>query len=142
MNENESETAMSGQNPAGKQPQPRVPRSIRFSDSEWACIEKEAKARGMTAAEFVRHAAVRLATGKVAANSVIFLPEVAAQIKRIFRGVDLLSMLKRDELIRDGSLEELDLAAEAASESQEAMRSEANNFAHARLVALLTVGTG
>lgn len=57
-------------------------------------------------------------TGKIAANSVIFLPEVAAQIERIYRGVDLLSMLKRDELIREGSLEVLDRAVEAASESQ------------------------
>ncbi len=40
LNENESETAKSDQIPAGKQPQPRVPRSIRFSDSEWACMEQ------------------------------------------------------------------------------------------------------
>ncbi len=62
----------------------------------------------MTSAELVRHAAVSLATRKFAANLATFPPEIAAQIERIYRGVYLLSTLKRDELVRDGRQEELE----------------------------------
>ena len=118
MKEPESATTKSGHESAPKQPEPRAPRSIRFSDSEWAGIEKEAKARGMTAAELVRHAAVGLSAGKLAPASAQFPPEIAAQIERIYRGVYLLSTLKRDGLVREGRQNELDSIAKAASESQ------------------------
>ena len=101
-----------------KRPRPRAPRSIRFSDSEWAGIETTAETRGMTAAELVRHAAVSLATRKFAANLATFPPEIAAQIERIYRRVYLLSTLKRDEMVRDGRQEKLGRIAKAASESQ------------------------
>ena len=126
MNENESETAKSNQNPAGKQPQPRVPRSIRFSDSEWACIEKEARAGGMTAAELVRHAAVSLAAGTLSQNSSQHPPEIVAQIERIYRGVYLISTLKRDEMIREGRQDECDQITKNARDSQVSIRHEAS----------------
>ena len=56
----------------------RAPRSIRFSDLEWVGIEKESKARGMTAAELVRHAVVELSTGKLAPPAQPFLSEIVA----------------------------------------------------------------
>ena len=126
MNENESETAKSDQNPAGKPPQPRVPRSIRFSDSEWARIEKEAKARGMTAAEFVRHAAVSLAAGTLSQNPPQLPPEIVAQVERIYRGVYLISTLKRDEMIREGRQDECDQITKNARDSQDSIRHEAS----------------
>lgn len=107
--------------PAG----PRTPRSIRFADAEWVRIEHCARARGMTTAELVRHAAVSFAGGRRAAHSGTFRPDIAAQIERMYRGVHLLSTLKRDELIRDGRQRELERVLEDARESQASIRSEA-----------------
>lgn len=98
--------------------EPRSPRSIRFSDSEWAGIENEAKARGMTAAELVRHAAVNFAAGKLMPNTEAFPREIVAQIERIYRGVYLLSTLKRNEMVRDGQQEALERIHKSAHESQ------------------------
>ena len=115
MTENHSKT---GENSDEKLAESRSPRSIRFSDSEWTRIEQEAAERGMTAAELVRHAAVSIAKGKRPANSLPFPPEIAAQIERIYRGVYLLSTLKRDELVREGRKNELDRVMKDAHESQ------------------------
>ena len=121
MTENHSIAGDSSENPDEKHGESRSPRSIRFSDSEWTCIEKEAKERGMTAAELVRHAALSFATGKLTANSPGLPPEIAAQIERIYRGVYLLSTLKRDELVREGRKNELDRTMKDARDSQSAL---------------------
>ena len=121
MNENEPDTTKSRRESAPKLTEPRTPRSIRFSDPEWLGIETEAKARGMTAAELVRHAAVELSVGKLAPASAQLPPEIVAQIERIYRGVYLLSTLKRDGLVREGRQNELDRVAKAASESQQSI---------------------
>ena len=118
MTENHSVAGDSSENSDEKHGETRSPRSIRFSDFEWTCIEKEARERGMTAAELVRHAAMSFATGKLTANSTGFPPEIAAQIERIYRGVYLLSTLKRDELVREGRKNELDRTMKDARESQ------------------------
>ncbi len=118
MSKNESKTAKPGQNAAGKHPEPRSPRSIRFSDFEWQNIENMATARGMNAAELVRHAAVELTTGKSDPAPERFPPEISAQIERIYRGVYLLATLKRDEMIRDGRQEEFEKIKRDARNSQ------------------------
>ena len=118
MAENESLAIKSGEESETKPAEPRSPRSIRFSDSEWAGIENEAKVRGMTAAELVRHAAVSFAEGKLTPNTEAFPGEITAQIERIYRGVYLLATLKRDEMIRDGHRETLDRIHKSARESQ------------------------
>lgn len=105
---------------------PRKPRSIRFSDSEWSGIEREAKARGMTAAELVRHAAVSVAEGKIATDSPSFPPELAAQIERIYRGVYLLSTLKRDEMFLEERQEDYERIRKGAQDSQVAILNEAS----------------
>ncbi len=121
MTENHSIAGDSSENSDDKHGESRSPRSIRFSDSEWTCIEKEARERGMTAAELVRHAALSFATGKLTANSTGFPPEIGAQIERIYRGVYLLSTLKRDELVREGRKNELDRTMKDARESQNSL---------------------
>ena len=126
MAENESLAIKSGEESETKPAEPRSPRSIRFSNFEWAEIEKEAKARGMTAAELARHAAVSFAEGKLTPNAEAFPPEIAAQIERIYRGVYLLSTLKRDEMVREGRQKELDHIAKAARESQDTIRNAAS----------------
>ena len=118
MSENEAAAINSAEIPAGKPSGPRVPRSIRFSESEWTGIANEARARGMMVAEWVRYAPVGLSAGKLAPTSPQFPPEFAAQIERLCRGIYLLSKLKRDELVRDGRQEELDRIVKAAIESQ------------------------
>lgn len=125
MNRKEAKAAATGPKSEGKPSEPRSPRSVRFADSEWADIEKEARARRMAPAEFVRHAAVSLATGKLAPASEPFPADIAGQIERIFRGVYLLATLQRDEMIRGGKQEELDRIANAAREAQAAIRDEA-----------------
>lgn len=69
MVETGTPAARSRDDSEAKPAEPRTPRSIRFSNSEWAGIEKEAKARGMTAAELVRHAAASFAAGKLMSNT-------------------------------------------------------------------------
>ena len=106
---------------------PRIPRSIRFSDSEWATVEEASRGCGMTAAELVRHAAMSLAEGRLATDSATPAPGIAAQIERIYRGVYLLSTLKRDEMLREGQKEELDRVMKDARESQAALLGDASN---------------
>jgi len=103
MNDNAPEQVKSGRSTPGKQAERRAPRSIRFSDAEWAGIEEEARSRGMTAAELVRHAATSAASGKTAMDCAPFPADIAAQVERIYRGVYLLSTLKRDEMVGGGA---------------------------------------
>ena len=124
MAKSEAAANKSGEESETKPAEPRSPRSVRFSDSEWAGIEKEAKARGMAAAELVRHAAVSVANGQLTPNTDAFPAEVAAQVERIYRGVYLLSTLKRDEMVRDGQQEALDRIHKSARESQTAILDE------------------
>ena len=126
MAENDTAVNDSGEESETKPAEPRSPRSIRFSDFEWADIEKEAKARGMTAAELVRHAAVSFAADKLTPNSEAFPPQIAAQIERIYRGVYLLSTIKRDQMVRDGQQEALDRIHKSARESQTTILNEAS----------------
>ena len=126
MTENHSIAGDSSENSDEKHGESRSPRSIRFSDFEWTCIEKEARERGMTSAELVRHAALSFATGKLTANSPGLPPEIAAQIERIYRGVYLLATLKRDELVREGRKNELDRVMKDAHESQDSITEDAS----------------
>ena len=125
MNRKDAKVAEPGPKSKEELSGPRTPRSVRFAESEWADIEKEAKARRMVPAEFVRHAAVSLATGNLAPTSEPFPANIAGQIERIFRGVYLLATLRRDEMIRGGQQEELERIANAAREAQAAVRDEA-----------------
>jgi len=100
----------------------RVPRSIRFSDSEWKLIEEEARERGMAASELVRHVSVGFVTGKFttapSGNFQSVFPIMADQIERIYNGVYLIATLKRDEMLREGRQDELDKIVERAQKSR------------------------
>ena len=105
----------------------RTPRSIRFCDSERGDMEKAVKTCGMTIAELMRRAAVSAAAHKLATDFPTFQPEIAAQVGRIYSsGVDLLSTLKRDAMIREGWEEELERITSSAKESQASIRKEAS----------------
>ena len=120
---------MSGidQKPAGddadteeKQSQARTSRTIRFSDPEWERVEIAARKRGATAAEFIRNAALALAGEETGVDSGPISSGTSAMIERIYRGVYLLSTLKRDELVREGRQDDLDRVMKDARESQAA----------------------
>ena len=83
----------------------------------------------MTAAEFVRHAAVSLATRKLGLDSPPIPPETVAQIDRIYRGVYLLSTLKRDEMIREGRRDEFDRIRRDSQDSQISIQQAASRTA-------------
>ena len=127
MTENRPKADETDANANEKDTVPRTPRSIRFSDSEWATVERAAEGRGMTAAVLVRHAAMSLSEGRLATDSATPMPGIAAQIERIYRGVYLLSTLKRDEMVRQGHEDELDRIMKDAHNSQAALLGDASN---------------
>lgn len=127
MTGNGPKAAETDENMDEKDVVPRTPRSIRFSDSEWAKVEQTAKDHGMTAAVLVRHATMSLAEGRLATDSATLAPCIAAQIERIYRGVYLLSTLKRDEMLSKGQKEELDRVMKDAHNSQAALLGDASN---------------
>ena len=118
----ESEKNNTGENLSER----RLPRSIRFFDSEWKLIEGVARERGMAAAELVRHVSVGFATGKFSSVPSGDLstspPKISAQIERIYNGVYLLATLKRDEMLCEGRQEELDRIIEQAQKSRELLQ--------------------
>ncbi len=101
-----------------KQSHARMSRTIRFSDTEWERVEIAARRSGVTAAEFIRNAALALAGEETGADSGPIPSGISAQIERIYRGVYLLSTLKRDELVREGRKDDLDRIMKDARESQ------------------------
>ena len=61
MNDTTPDTPDSGPDIDEKGGESRRARSIRFSDPEWETVETAATERGMSAAEFARHAALGVA---------------------------------------------------------------------------------
>jgi len=83
----------------------RLPRSIRFSDREWARLETVAVMRGMTAGELVRAAAL----GAVGEPSATVDPgrTLAPLIEQTFRYVHILATATRNRMQEEGRAEEL-----------------------------------
>ena len=93
--------------------QPRFQRSIRFSEDEWNAVLEAAERRHMKPAEFVREAAARVAAREIDLDDGRLTPELIELIMRTFRGVHLLSYLKRDELAARGKDNDFERATEA-----------------------------
>jgi len=55
-------------------------------------------------------------------------PELAGQIERMYRGVYLLSTLKRDEMLREGREEELERIHQDAYDSQDSLRDQTQSI--------------
>ena len=99
--------------PAGEKAR-RRPHSIRFLDPEWERIEAFADARGLTAPEFVRFAAlVALRDGSDP------VARLAPLIERTFRGTFLLASRMRAEMLAAGDKEELDAMIATARKFQD-----------------------
>ena len=121
MNDTTPDTPDSGPDNDEKVGESRRARSIRFSDPEWETVEMAATERGMNAAEFARHAALGVASGRYGAEQGDLPPQFAELIERIFRSTHILVTLKRDELIRDGRGQELDELVKSTREFQKSL---------------------
>ena len=117
-----SETQPQGEERGGES---RRSRSIRFSDSEWEAVERAAGERGMNAAEFARHAALGVASGRYGADQGALPLQYWDLIERIFRSSHILLTLKRDELVREGREDELAELVKATRELQHSLLEQA-----------------
>ena len=93
-------------------------RSIRFTKNEWDAVIEAAEKAGITAGAFVRKAAARASADDLYLYGGGLTPELAELVKRTFRGVHLLTWLKREELGRAGGEEDFRNAVEAAKIAQ------------------------
>ena len=93
--------------------QPRFQRSIRFSEDEWNTVCEAAEQRQMKPAEFVREAAAGVAAREIDLDDGRLTPELIELIERTFRGVHLLTFLKRAELAGRGKEIDFERATEA-----------------------------
>ena len=75
----------------------------------------------MNAAEFARHAALGVASGRFGAEQGVLPPQFAEMIERIFRSTHILVTLKRDELVREGRAEEIEELVKSTRELQESL---------------------
>ena len=108
MTENDPIAMEANGNPEENRSNARTPRGIRFSDSEWERVKLAAAKHDIPAAEFVRNAALGLAEGKTDGDSVALTPGHVALTERMYRGIYLLSTLKRDELVSEGRRAEME----------------------------------
>ena len=93
-------------------------RSIRFKKDEWDAVVEAAEKSGMTPGSFVRKAAARAAADDLHLYGGGLTPELAELIRRTFRGVHLLTYLKREELDGSGKGTLFDRSAEDARIAQ------------------------
>ncbi len=93
-------------------------RSIRFTKAEWDAVVEAAEKAGLTPSSFVRRAAARTAADDLHLDGSALTPELTELVKRTFRGVHLLTYLKREELDGSGKGMAFDRAAEDARAAQ------------------------
>ena len=97
---------------------PRTPRAIRFSESEWDRIRIAAGKRGISFGSFVREAALGRAGDDFGENSTTIPPGIVELIKHTYRYAFILSTMKRNEFVKDGRRKEVDKAVELARRAQ------------------------
>ena len=115
----------------GRQPEPsvgeagkiekRTPRSIRFYDLEWERIEAFADKRGLSAAEFVRFAALAAVEDDLSVEdgSGGRVGRLAPLIERTFRYAYMIATNMRGEMLEAGRGEELDALVRTARALQD-----------------------
>ena len=102
----------------------RVPRSIRFHDTEWDRIEAFAETRGVAAAEFVRFAVLdAIEGGELPAGERDVL---APLIERTFRYSYMMATNMRDEMHVAGRGEDVDSLVHAARRLQDKLLDKAS----------------
>ena len=83
----------------GKSADRRTPRTIRFTDSEWANVSQAAAAANISTATFARNAVLEATAEPAAASGGPLPPGLLELVKRTYRSAYILSTLKRDDMI-------------------------------------------
>ena len=96
----------------------RTTRGIRFSDSEWEEVKKAAEERCVPAGKLIRDTVLDLARGGIGKGSASLPAGHAALLEGVYRGVYILSTLKREEMLRQDRGQELDEIVQAARNAQ------------------------
>ena len=102
----------------GKSADRRTPRTIRFTDSEWANVSQAAAAANISTATFARNAILNAIAEPAAASGSALPPGILELIKRTYRSAYILSTLKRDDMIREGRQEQLEQTIRAARDAE------------------------
>ena len=102
---------------------PRTPRAIRFSESEWQQVRSAAAKRGISFGGFVREAALAHAAGPTEGESAGVRPGIEELIKQTFRYSFILASIKRDELVRDRRDRDIENIIELAGIAQDELLS-------------------
>ena len=98
---------------------PRRTRGLRFSDSEWEEVRTAAEADGLPVSEFVRDRLLAVVRGDATAGSAVSLASLAPLIERTFRYAWILATRKRDEMMQEGRVDEIDELVRQARELQD-----------------------
>lgn len=122
MSDEEKITGKPAKNSDSSRGEARIPRTIRFSDSEWGEIEKLGIEQGISSADVVRQTMIAMTNGKFPAwfdaASPALPAAIQAQIEKMYRGVYVLATLKRDEMYERGQKEKLDAVHAESKETQ------------------------
>ena len=96
----------------------RSPRTVRFTDAEWARVQRAAAAANISTATFARNAVLNAVVESTEASDGALPPGMLELIKRTYRSAYILSTLKRDDMIREGRQEQLERTAQAARDAE------------------------
>lgn len=102
----------------GKSADRRTPRTIRFTDSEWANVSQAAAAANISTATFARNAILNAVAEPATASGSALPPGILELVKRTYRSAYILSTLKRDDMIREGRQEQLENTVRAARDAE------------------------
>ena len=97
---------------------PRTPRAVRFSESEWERVRSAAEKRGISFGSFVREAAMMHAEADIPAETAALSPEFLELVRHTYRYVFALTTKKRNELIRAGHRDKVNKAVEFARKAE------------------------
>ena len=118
MTESDPLETGSGAGPAQAKSDPRKPRGIRFSDSEWEEVKSAAESHGVPVAEFVRDKVLDVSRSNFPADSAESLASLSPLIERTFRYTYMLATRMRDEMLDDGKGKDLDHLVDEARKLQ------------------------
>ena len=96
----------------------RSPRTIRFTDAEWAMVQRAAAAANISPATFARNAVLNALVEPTEALGGALPPGMLELVKRTYRSAYILSTLKRDDMIREGRQEQLERTVQAARDAE------------------------
>ena len=96
----------------------RSPRTVRFTDAEWAKVQRAAAAVNISTATFARNAVLNALVEPTETSDGALPPGMLELVKRTYRSAYILSTLKRDDMIREGRQEQLERTVQAARDAE------------------------